>query len=737
MERKPLVGNPDVRRKEAVAKLTGAARYVDDVHFDDVLHGATVRSPAPHGRITGIRFGAGVPWDEMVVVSAKDIPAARNCIHLIVDDQPCLARDEFQHAEEPVLLLAHRDKATVERARTLVSIDFEPLPAVLSIDAALAAGDDFVFKEYWIRKGDVDAALADPSLLVVESEYETGAQEQLYIEPNGVIAECDANGVTVWGSLQCPYYVQKALMPLLDLPPEKTRVVQLETGGGFGGKEEYPSMIAAHAALLSRAAGGRRVKLIYDRAEDMVATTKRHPSRTRVRAAARPDGTLVALDIDFVIDGGAYATLSQVVLSRGTIHAPGPYAVPHVRVRGRALRTHTPPHGAFRGFGAPQSIFALERHLDVLAAKLAISPIELRKRNFVKKGDTLATGQPMRDDVDLAALLDRGLAEARWHDKRQRHSDGPIRHGLGVATFMHGTGFTGSGEKYLASIVAVEGTRAGRVRVLAASTEIGQGTSTIFAQIAADALAIDYDAVDVAQPDTADVPNSGPTVASRTCTIVGRLVEDAARGLRQTLIASGRLAEPYDTSAFQAALRAYVAEVGPLRAVVEYKPPPYVQWDEVNFVGDAYGAYSFGVYVADVAVDLRTYEARVEDFVALQECGKVIHPLLAAGQIEGGVAQGIGWALYENVVWKEGKMANSRFTDYIIPTTVDIPPIRTFFAEAPWPYGPGGGAKGIGELPMDGPAPAIANAIADACGAAARVVPMTPERIMDDLEGRR
>jgi len=211
MGRKPLVGNPEIRRKEAVAKLTGAARYVDDVHFADLLHGATVRSPAPRGRITGIRFEAGVPWDEIVVVTAKDIPAGQNCIHLIVDDQPCLADGAFEHAEEPVVLLAHADKATVERARTLVKIDFEPLPAALSIDDALAGGAELLFKEYWIRKGDVDGLPA--GLVVVEGSYETGAQEQLYIEPNGVIAEYAGGGVTVWGSLQCPYYVQKALMP--------------------------------------------------------------------------------------------------------------------------------------------------------------------------------------------------------------------------------------------------------------------------------------------------------------------------------------------------------------------------------------------------------------------------------------------------------------------------------------------------------------------------------------------
>jgi CO/xanthine dehydrogenase Mo-binding subunit len=282
--------------------------------------------------------------------------------------------------------------------------------------------------------------------------------------------------------------------------------------------------------------------------------------------------------------------------------------------------------------------------------------------------------------------------------------------------------------------VGAEATPEGRVRVLAASTEIGQGTSTIFAQIAADALGIDYDAVDVAQPDTAHVPNSGPTVASRTCTIVGKLVETAARSIKDTLLGSGYLKQPYTTPDFHAACARYVKEKGALRATTQYEQPKWIQWDEVKFRGDAYGAYSWGVYVAEVAVDTRTYEAKVEDFVALQEVGKVIHPVLAAGQIEGGVAQAIGWALYENVVWRDGRMSNNRMTDYIIPTAADVPPIRCFFEEAPYAGGPAG-AKGIGELPMDGPAPAIMNAIEDATGASIRVVPATPEVVMDAMLG--
>ena len=529
-----LVGQ-SVPRKEGRAKVTGEARYVDDVTLPGMLHGVTVRSPIARGRIRGIHFADGLPWDEFTIVTARDVPAP-NRIVLIMDDQPCLADGVVNHAEEPVVLLAHPDKHLVEKARRAVTIDVDPLPPVYTIDDALEGGtivwgEDNIFKRFVVGRGDVDAVW-DTADHVVAGEYHTGAQEQLYIEPQGVIAESTPDGgITVRGSLQCPYYVHKALVTLFGLPGGKIRVIQMETGGGFGGKEEYPSVIAAHAALLARKSG-RPVKLIYDRAEDMVATTKRHPSRTRIRTAVDRNGRFLALDIDFVIDGGAYCTLSPVVLSRGTIHAPGPYFWPNVRVRSRAVATSAPPHGAFRGFGAPQSLFALERHMDIVARAIGLAPDELRRRNFIKQGQTSAVGQVMHEAVDMDQLLDRALAPSDYHAKVKRFAEtNPgrrVKQGIGFATFMHGAGFTGSGEEHLASVVDVEVTAEGRVRVLAASTEIGQGTNTIFSQLAADALGVGLDDVEIVQPDTAAVPDSGPTVASRTCMVVGRLVETAA-----------------------------------------------------------------------------------------------------------------------------------------------------------------------------------------------------------------
>jgi CO/xanthine dehydrogenase Mo-binding subunit len=737
----PAIGQ-SVPRKEGRAKVTGTARYVDDLVLPGMLHGVTVRSAVPRGLIREIDFEDGVPWDEITVVTADDVPGA-NVVALLTDDQPYLASDRINHAEEPVVLLAHRDKEVVEEARRRVTMHVDPLPPVLTMDESRAAGEviwgeDNTFKSYVVARGDVDAGFRDAHV-IVEGDYETGAQEQLYIEPNGMLALASPQlGVTVWGSMQCPYYVHRALASLFGLPGEKVRVVQMETGGGFGGKEEYPSIIAGHAALLAWKSG-RPVKLVYDRAEDMAATTKRHPSRSRHRTGIDRDGRLVAMEIDFIIDGGAYCTLSPVVLSRGTIHAAGPYYCPNIRVRSRALATNVPPHGAFRGFGAPQSLFALERQMDRAAAAAGLTPDEFRRRNFIQTGQRNAVGQIIREPVDMHGLLARALELSDYHAKTERYRrenlDGTVRRGIGFAAFMHGAGFTGSGEDHLASVAAVEAASDGRIRVLTANTEIGQGTNTIFAQIACDALGIDCDDVDVVQPDTSFVPDSGPTVASRTCMVVGRLVESAAQGLRATLAGAGSLGEQFTREEFRAAAADYVKRHGVLRSTAKYEPPPGLRWDDQLYEGDAYGAYGWAVHVAQVAVDLVTYEVRLEDFVAVQEVGKVINPTLATGQIEGGVAQAIGWALYEDVVWREGRMANSQMTNYIMPTSMDLPPIRVFFEERPYPFGPAG-AKGIGELPMDGAAPAILNAVHQATGVEPTKVPMTPEVLMELMDAK-
>ena len=384
--------------------------------------------------------------------------------------------------------------------------------------------------------------------------------------------------------------------------------------------------------------------------------------------------------------------------------------------------------------------------MDKVAHTIGLSAEEFRRRNFIREGETTATNQIIREKVDMEGLLNRAFELSDYHAKRERfarenvaqavslrsqtNSLRYLKRGIGFASFMHGAGFTGSGEVYLQSVVGAEATAEGHIKILAASTEIGQGTNTIFAQIAAEALGLDYDLIEVVQPDTAQVPNSGPTVASRTCMIVGKLVESAVLGLKQTLIGSGLLKDQFTQDEFQRACTDYIAKHGPLKSFSQYQPPPNVHWDDEKYQGDAYGAFAWAVYVAEVSYDSLTYEAHVDDFVAVQEVGRVINPVLAAGQIEGGIAQAIGMTLYENVVWQNGRMANGQMTNYIMPTAADIPPIRVYFEENPYAFGPAG-AKGIGELPMDGPAPAILNAIENAAGKSFNRIPLMPEAMID------
>jgi CO/xanthine dehydrogenase Mo-binding subunit len=381
----------------------------------------------------------------------------------------------------------------------------------------------------------------------------------------------------------------------------------------------------------------------------------------------------------------------------------------------------------------------MERQMDRIARVVGLSPVEIRRRNFLKPGQTTTTGQVVREDIDLSKLLDRALELSDYHAKQQKFAEENPRRdhkkGMGIATVLHGAGFTGSGERYLASVVGVEACADGSIRILVSSTEFGQGTNTVLCQIAAEALGLRYEDVAIARPDTREVPNSGPTVASRTVMVVGKLVQSAAIGIRQTLVASGLLREPHTRDEFRATCRAYVSEHGTFRSLAQYEQPDDIVWDEEQYRGSAYAAFAWAAYIAEVSVDLTTYSVSVDDFVALQEVGKVLHPVLARGQIIGGVAQAIGFALYEKVVWEKGRMQNGQMTNYIMPTSADLPIIRVYFEELGNHHG-AYGAKGIGELPMDGPAPAIINAVEDAIGAPFHSIPLLPEDIFAAISER-
>ena len=690
----PAVGT-SVPRKDGIGKAAGTARYADDLIFPGMLFGRTIRSTIPCGRIRSIRL----EFDPQgfTIVDYHDVPH-RNVVALIEDDQPFLAEREVRHLAEPILLLAHADREKLLAAD--VGIEYDEAEPVFDPERS-----NRIFKAIEILKGNVSAALAGADR-VIEGVYRTGHQEHIYIEPNGVVAVPENGGVTIHGSMQCPFYVVTAVRSLLG-EQRPLRVIQTETGGGFGGKEEYPSLLAGHAALLALKSG-RPVKLIYDRVEDMVATTKRHPSIVRHRTGVARDGRLLAMEIDVLLDGGAYVTLSPVVLSRGCIHAAGPYRCDNVAIRGRAVFTNTPPNGAFRGFGAPQTEFAVEVHLDRIAEALGMDPLAIRRLNALRPGDTTATGQILREDSSAHQVLEEAARRSEFLKKRSAWRG--TGRGIGLSLFYHGAGFTGSGERTLKSKAWLVLTPTG-VRIAVGSTEIGQGTRTIHAQIVADALGIPYEAVEVAQPDTAVVADSGPTVASRTCMVVGKILEECAVEMRQKL---GDL-PPAE----------YCARHGPFTVERMYEPPAWIRWDEETYRGDAYATYGWGCDVVELELDRDTLEVRPLRVTAVQEFGRPIHPALARGQIEGGTVQGLGYALLERVVMQNGTMANATLTNYTIPTTLDTPDIDVVMLENPYPGGPFG-AKGLGELPMDGPAPAVVNALRH-LGLDVREIPATPE----------
>jgi CO/xanthine dehydrogenase Mo-binding subunit len=717
-------------RREGPAKLTGQAKYADDLVFPGAWYGVTVRSTEAHARLLGIDLDEAFDWSRVAVVTAADIPG-ENVVSLIRDDQPILVPSggEIRHQAEPICLLAATDRGTLREAKRRVQIRTEPLPAVFD---PLESSQEFA--HYEVKRGDLALGFAEAEL-VIEGTYRVGHQEQLYIENQAMIAvPREDGGTTVHGSLQCPYYIHKAMKRALKLTDAQAVVVQAETGGGFGGKEEYPSMIALHAALLARRVG-KPVRMIYDRHEDISATTKRHPAIVYHRTGVTREGRLVAQEIEVVMDGGAYCTLTPVVLSRGTLHAAGPYRCPNVRITGRAMATNTPPNGAFRGFGAPQTEFAAEMQVNRIAEALEISPLELRRRWVYREGDITPTGQVLRESVGGVDVLEAAALESdyvrrleRTRAAREARNQGARQaSGIGLALAWHGAGFTGSGEVHLASVASVELTERGVIRILTASTEMGQGTKTIFPQMIAAELGVEYDEVEIAPQDTSVVPDSGPTVASRTAMVVGGLLIKAARELRGHVeAASGR--------PFREAYREFATEHGGLRVDERFEPYPGVPFDDATHTGDAYPAFGWACAVAQVDVDLDTGEVAVRDVVSADDIGHAIHPILAEGQVEGGTLQAVGYATIEEMKLVDGRYLNDRLATYLIPTALDAPTFHSILVEKPFSGAPHG-AKGVGELPMDVGAPAVVAAIHDATGLWIHDLPATPERMLAALTG--
>ena len=725
----PMIVGQRIRRPDALDKVKGSALYIEDVAVAGALVAGVLRSPHAHARITRLDvFAARNLAGVQAVLTAADIPG-KNLIPMIQSDWPVLAEGVVRHVGEAVALVAAEDREALAAALAAIKVEYEKLPPRLDMEEALAAGE--ILAQWKVRRGEAEVALARPDLVVVEGTYHTPYQEHAYIETNGMVAIPEGPGVVVHGSMQCPFYVQKAVASALGCDLSHARIVQTVTGGGFGGKEDAPSAPGAQVALLARATG-RPVRLILTREEDMAVMSKRHPGRIRMRTAATRDGHLVACEVDYLLDGGAYATLSPVVLFRGTVHACGPYRVPNVKVDARAVRTNTVPSGAFRGFGEPQVVFACESQMDRLAERLEMDPLALRRINALRPGDETITGHKLTTSVGFEEVLDKVAEASDWAKKREsfRGHSALVRRGIGLAACYYGVGLGAMGKHLNPAGANVVVAADGSVTVAVGTTEIGQGMITVLSQITAEALGCPVELVKVMDPDTSRVPDSGPTVASRTTVMSGNAIRDAAAKIRaamEPVIADSGL------SWREAVHLCVTRQVG--LAAHGWSVPPTTTFDLETGQGEAYICYSWSANVVEVEVDMETGETRVTKVWSAHDTGRVINPTTGEGQVEGGVLQGLGYALVEEHALRDGRILNDQFSTYIIPTTLDTPEIKAILVEHEFSWGPFG-AKGLGETPIIAVAPAVTAAIHHAAGVRLDRIPATPERVWAALRAR-
>lgn len=725
-----------IPRFDGPVKAAGEVKFFDDLELPDCWRGGVVRSELPRGILRAVRTKPGFEETGAVLVTAADVPG-ENYVAMVRKDYPALAEREINYTTQALALVAAPDSEKLARAMALVEAEVEPLPAVFTIEDSVAKkeiiwGEDNRIDHYFTERGDLKAGFAAADV-IVEGEWSTGHQEQMYLETQGMAAWRSGDGVIVTGTMQCPFYVNNAVSVALGIPAEKVTVRHSVTGGAFGGKEDYPSILGVYAALLAWKSG-HAVKMLLDRSEDLLCTPKRHPSKSRYRMGLTKDGKITALDADIKLDAGAYTTLTRVVLQRTHLHAAGAYYIPNVRVESSAWATNTPPNGAFRGFGAPQAIFAIERTMDLAADKLEIDPLDLRLANVIKTGDSFPYGQVLHEANNAGAVLRRAAEMSNYRRRRNGLStqkEGRFRQGIGISLGLHGGGFTGSGEADMGTTAKVtfDGER---FRVYTSSTEMGQGASTVLPMVAAEELGAELSQVVYVDPDTSKTPNTGPTVASRTTMYAGKAVQDACVNLKKILSPEGALK---GAELFAAASK-YLAEHGRLEALGYNIFTDGQHWDPNKFEGDAYHGYAWIANAVEISLDMDTYEATPTHAWIAAEIGRAVNPMQAKAQLTGGVLQAFGWAHLEDVkIGEGGRFTAAHMNAYLVPTTLDTPDWQIELLEDPCPAGCYG-AKGLGELPCDAGGAAFVSAIDHAAQIFSRSVPMTGEKIFEMIEAK-
>ncbi len=684
-----------IPKQDTAEKTSGEALYIGDIKLDGMLHAKTLRSTETRALIKEIKI-PDLPVGYHII-DYKDIPG-ENYVKIIFEDMPVFAEKTVNYFGEPILLVVGEDKQVILDILDSIEVKYEVLEPHYKYTKSVI--------HYEYEKGNSDVAFVN-AVKTINGEYTTGYQEHIYLEPQGVIGSYEDNKVTILGSMQCPYYIKNAVMQVLNDDGNGVRVQQATTGGAFGGKEEFPSLMACQVAV-AVAKLKRPVSLIYERTEDIITSTKRHPSKIKFSAAIGPQFTVDAIKAHVSLDSGAYIGLSGVVLQRAMIAASGVYTIDNLSISGDVYETNSVPNGAFRGFGAPQMLFAIEMFMEHIAKELQQPPFEFKLRYVAEKGDATSTGGQFRDPILLKDMIHKAWDVSDYQRKMTEFSQSGSNRGIGMSLFLHGCGFTGSGEqKHIKAVVRLRKNKDDTVIVLASSTDMGQGAATTLRKIAAGILKIPIKKVIYNKPDTDLVPDSGPTVASRTIMIVGGLLARAAKELK----------EKWETG---------------VEILVEqkYKQPDFIKWDEDTLHGDAYPAYSWGVVICEVEVDPITFRVDLKDLWSIYDIGKAIDERIVIGQVEGGLLQGIAYGMLEVMDCKEGIIQQKNVTDYIIPTAADSINMYTYFMDNSYPLGPYG-AKGAGELPTVGGAPAVAMAIENAISKKITKIPVTPEYIME------
>lgn len=700
-----------VKRVDASEKIRGEAKYLNDIDFGDILYAKTLRSTKARAKILSIalpEISKGY-----YIVDKKDIP--KNRVKMMIYDQPFFAEEVVNYIGEPILLVVGPDRVVIEDILNNIKVIYEDMEAIFTIEQAEEGKispifkDDNCFAKYHYEKGKVES-IKEKAAYVFDGEYETGYQEHIYLETQGAVAAYENGKVTIWGSIQCPYYVKDAVVEAFDLEKDKVQIIQTTTGGAFGGKEEYPSLLGGQIAAAAIKTG-KKVKLIFDRDEDIQCTTKRHPSKIYIKTYLDEDYKILGMECEVKLDGGAYAGISNIVLQRAIFAVVGVYNVDNIIVNGKVLATNNIVTGAFRGFGAPQSFYAVESHMDQIAERLGICPVELKKRNLIKQGDYSSTGGLFREHIPLLEIIDKIEEMSAYSKKYKNYNNSNSFKGIGLSVFFHGGGFTGTGEKdVIKTKVKMKKHKDNKVEILISNVEMGQGVRTTMKKIVSETLNIPLEEIIYDNPDTDLVPNSGPTVASRTILIVGKLIEEASKEIKS------RWNESEEFEVYK-----------------EYEHPEGFFFDGVKLKGDAYNTYSFGANVVEVEVNPVTYEVEVKGVWTVFDVGNAIDEKIIEGQIEGGVVQGLGYGSIEVMNSREGKLLQKTNTDYVIPTSMEYPKINIALVNSPYAGGPFG-AKSAGELTLVGAGTAYALAVQNALKRPISKLPVTPEYVMEVMD---